>query len=136
MLFQKWFAAASRREAFDLSLGTLPESAEPAEIVIPSLAEQENLDLMMGNTDTGPLEHIGDRPAAGTIESGQIVEAIDRNGEVDAVAPEELEARHSRTSGRANEPNSAIPRTAGILARSAAIASAARRNAACRASIL
>ena len=102
MLLQKRFAAASRREAFDLSLGTLPESAEPTEIVIPSLAEQENVDLVMGDADTTPLEHIGDRPAAGTIERSQIVEAIDRDGEVDvsalvenldAVAPEGLETR-------------------------------------------
>jgi hypothetical protein len=35
MLFQKQFAPASRREALDLSLGTLPKGAEPAEIVIP-----------------------------------------------------------------------------------------------------
>ena len=114
MLFQKRFAAASRREAFDLSLGTLPESAEPAEIVIPSLAEQENVDLMVGDPDAGPLEHIGDRPAAGAIENGQIVEAIDRDGEIDisalvqnlnAVAPEGL-GTDTLTSG---SPGFAIP---------------------------
>jgi hypothetical protein len=39
--------------------------AEPAEIVIPSFAEQENVDLMVGDADTSLLEEIDDGPTAG-----------------------------------------------------------------------
>jgi hypothetical protein len=83
MLFQKQFASAPWREALDLSLRTLPEGAESAEIIIPSLAEQEDVNLMVGDSDTSLLKEIVDRSAAGAIEGSQTVEAIDRYREVD-----------------------------------------------------
>jgi hypothetical protein len=146
MLFQKRLASTSWREALDLSLGTFPVGAEPAEIVVPSFAKQENIDLMVGDADTGLLQEIDNGAAAGAIESSQMVEAIDRYGEIDVatlvqdfdpVTLEGLEARDltSRASGLATEPNNAIARTSGIFVRSAAIMSAARRNVACRASM-
>jgi hypothetical protein len=83
MLFQKRLASTSWREALDLSLGTFPVGAEPAEIVVPSFAKQENIDLMVGDADTGLLKEIDDGPTAGAIESSQMGEAIDRYSEVD-----------------------------------------------------
>jgi hypothetical protein len=83
VLFQKQLASASGREAFDLSLGTLPEGTEPTEIIGPSLAEQENVDLVVRDADAASLEEIGDGSAAGAIESRQIVETIDRYRKVD-----------------------------------------------------
>ncbi len=82
MLFQKRLASASRRKAFDLSLRTLRKGAEPAEIIIPVFAEQENVDLVMGDADTALFEEIDHGPTAGAIESRQMVEAIDRYSEV------------------------------------------------------
>lgn len=82
VLFQKRLASASRRKAFDLSLRTLRKGAEPAEIIIPVFAEQENVDLVMGDADTALFEEIDHGPTAGAIESRQMVEAIDRYSEV------------------------------------------------------
>jgi hypothetical protein len=82
MLFQKWFASTSRRKAFFLSLRALPEGAEPAEIVVPALAEQENIDLMVSDADAALLVEIVDRPAAGAIESRQIVQPVNGYGEI------------------------------------------------------
>jgi hypothetical protein len=83
MLFQKQLASASRCEAFDLSLRTLRKGAKPAEIIIPAFAEQENIDLVVGDADAASLKEIDDGPIADVIESRQIVEAIDRYREVD-----------------------------------------------------
>ncbi|WP_154071348.1 hypothetical protein [Bradyrhizobium lablabi] len=83
MLFQKQLASASRRKAFDLSLRTLRKGAEPAEVIGPALAEQENVDLVVSDADAALLMEIDHGPAAGPIKSRQIVEAIDRYGEVD-----------------------------------------------------
>ncbi len=83
MLFQKRLASTSWREALNLPLGTFAVGAEPAEIVVPSFAKQENIDLMVGDADTGLLKEIDDGPTAGAIESSEMVEAIDRYGEVD-----------------------------------------------------
>jgi hypothetical protein len=83
VLFQKQLASASRRKAFDLSLRTLRKGAEPAEIIGPIFAEQENVDLVVSDADAALLEEIDNSPTAGAIESGQIVEAIDCYREVD-----------------------------------------------------
>jgi hypothetical protein len=108
VLFQKQLASASGREAFDLSLGTLREGTEPTEIIGPSLAEQENIDLVVRDADAASLKEIVDGPAAGAIESRQIVEAIDRYSEVDVstlvqdfdpVTSEGLEARNFTHQG-------------------------------------
>jgi len=115
VLFQKPLASASGREAFDLSLGTLPEGTEPTEIIGPSLAEQENVDLVVRDADAASLEEIDDGPAAGAIESRQIFEAIDRYRKVDVstlvqdlhpVPSEGLKARnftHQRPGQRAEQ---------------------------------
>jgi hypothetical protein len=101
VLLQKPLASASGREAFDLSLGTLPEGTEPTEIIGPSLAEQENVDLVVRDADAASLEEIDDGPAAGAIESRQIFETIDRYRKVstlvqdlDPVTSEGLKARN------------------------------------------
>lgn len=140
MLFQKRLAPAPRCQALNLSLRTLRVGAEPAEIVAPDIPEQENIDLVVGNADAAVLEQVGDGTTARAIERAEIIEAIDRDGEVDVLAlvedfdpvmPERREAGTSRTSGGTSEPNNATARTCGSLPKSAAIASAARRNVAC-----
>jgi hypothetical protein len=103
MLFQERLAPTSGREAFDLSLRTLCERAKSSEIVIPIFGEQENVNLMVGDSDTSSLKQIDDGPIARAVERGQIVEAIDRYGQIDISAfvkdldpmtPERLEAGH------------------------------------------
>jgi hypothetical protein len=115
VLLQKRLAPASRREALDLAFGTLREAAEPAKIVIPSFAEQEDVDLMVGDADTSALKEIDDGAIASAVESGQIVEAINRNRKVDvstlvenfdSMTPEGLEAgdfAHQRPGQRAEQ---------------------------------
>ena len=115
VLLQKRRAPASRREALDLAFWTLREGAEPAEIVIPSFAEQEDVDLVVGDADTSLLQEIDNGAIASAVESGQIVEAIDRNRKVDvstlvknfdSMTPEGLEAgnfAHQRPGQRAEQ---------------------------------
>jgi hypothetical protein len=93
----------------------LPEGAESAEIVIPSLAEQEDVNLMMGDADTRLLKQVVDRPTAGAIEGSQIVVPINCDREVDVsafvenfnpVTPEGLEAgnlAHQRSGQRTEQ---------------------------------
>ena len=86
MLFQERFAPTSRRKAISFALRTLSVCAEATPIVVPSVTEQEDLNLMVGYTDAGALEEVRDRPSANAIESREVVETIDPDRKINIVA--------------------------------------------------
>ena len=101
VLPQKEHASASRYQALDLPLGALSVGAQPTEIVVPAGTEHEDVDLVVGDARSTALMKIGDSPAAGAVEGGKVVKAVDRDSQVDISAlvqnfdpepPEGLEA--------------------------------------------
>src|SRR5215510_6441495 len=101
VLPQKEHASASRHQALDLPLGALSVGAQPAEIVVPAGAEDEDVDLVVGDAGATALMEIADCPAAGAVEGGKVVEAVDCDSQVhvsalvqdfDPEPPEGLEA--------------------------------------------
>jgi hypothetical protein len=86
VLPQKEHASASRHQALDLPLGALSVGAQPAEIVVPAGAEDEDVDLVMGDAGPTALMEVADCPAAGAVEGGKVVEAIDCDSQVDVSA--------------------------------------------------
>jgi hypothetical protein len=141
VLPQKEHASASRHQALDLPLGALSVRTQPAEIVVPAGAEHEDVDLVVGDAGPTALMKVGDGPAAGAVEGGKVVKAVDCDSQVDVSAlvqnfdpepPEGPKRGSSRSSGWATEPNRVTARTSAKAAKAAATASAARRSTACR----
>src|SRR5262245_36831059 len=82
----KEHASASRHQALDLPLGALYVGAQPAEIVVPAGAEHEDVDLVVGDAGPTALMKVSDGPAAGAVEGGKVVEAVDCDSQVDVSA--------------------------------------------------
>ena len=143
VLPQKEHASASRYQALDLPLGALSVGAQPTEIVVPAGTEHEDVDLVVGDARSTALMKIGDSPAAGAVEGGKVVKAVDCDSQVD-ISPHSCRISipsrlkgwkrgSSCLSGWATEPNRVTARTSAEAAKAAAAtASAARRSTACR----
>lgn len=86
MLLQEQFAPTLRRKAVPLALRTLSVCAEATPIVVPSITEQEDFNLMLRDTDSGVREEVRDRLAAKALESHKVVETIDPERKIDIVA--------------------------------------------------
>ena len=83
------------------SWGISSGGAQPTETVVPAGTEHEDVDLVVGDDGSTALMKIGDSPAAGAVEGGKVVKAVDCDSQVDISAladnfdpepPEGLEA--------------------------------------------
>src|SRR5215470_6588917 len=83
VLPQKEHASASRHQALHLPFGALSVGAQPAEIVVPAGAEDEDVDLVVGDAGPAALMEGADGPAPGAVEGRKVVEAVDSHSQVD-----------------------------------------------------
>lgn len=86
MLLQEGRGAAAGRSAFTLAFWTLIESAEPPQISVRTTLQNEDVELVIGDTEACLLEHVPQRLVLDASQGVEAIQAAQPKRQVDVLA--------------------------------------------------